>query len=185
MNRICGVFIVALLLSSATGVDAQVRIWKCGNTFTNSADEAQARHCLPMDGRATPAAVKGISGSQRSSPGSVQIARNRDGHFYATGYVNDQPVRFLVDTGASAVSVTDRIADAAGLAAGREVGISTAAGSRAARVTSGDVRMGVLFAPGIEIVRGLTGDGVALLGQSFLRRFNIHISGDTMTIEGR
>jgi len=41
-----------------------------------------------------------------SSNGDLVIPRARDGHFYAQGTVNGQPVNFLVDTGASLVTVS-------------------------------------------------------------------------------
>ncbi|AEG92534.1 hypothetical protein [Ramlibacter tataouinensis] len=37
-------------LLAASHVHAQSRIWRCGNTYTNSAAEAQARGCKPMEG---------------------------------------------------------------------------------------------------------------------------------------
>eukprot|EP01032_Pedospumella_encystans_P012218 gene12218-14150_t len=40
------------------------------------------------------------------SSGDLVIPRQRDGHFHVEGEVNRQPVRFLVDTGASHVSVS-------------------------------------------------------------------------------
>ena len=42
-----------------------------------------------------------------SASGDLIIARARDGHFYARGEVNGRPVNFLVDTGASMVTVSD------------------------------------------------------------------------------
>lgn len=52
--------------------------------------------------------------------GSVRIERGVDGHFRAKGYVNGQAVTFLVDTGASSVSVTDELAAKAGLEGARK-----------------------------------------------------------------
>jgi aspartyl protease family protein len=50
--------------------------------------------------------------------GTVRIERGLDGHFRVKGYVNDQPVTFMVDTGATSVSVTDALAERAGLEGG-------------------------------------------------------------------
>ncbi len=44
------------------------------------------------------------------SSGDLVIPRQRDGHFHVEGEVNRQPVRFLVDTGASHVSVSQALA---------------------------------------------------------------------------
>ena len=54
-----------------------------------------------------------------TAAGDLVIPKSRDGHFYATGSVGGQPVRFLVDTGATLVVVSETFASAAGLAAGK------------------------------------------------------------------
>jgi hypothetical protein len=42
---------VAALVTLASGVQAQTRIWRCaGNNYTNNATEAQAKGCKPMEG---------------------------------------------------------------------------------------------------------------------------------------
>lgn len=38
------------LVAVATGAPAQTRIWRCGNTYTNSPSEAQAKNCKPLEG---------------------------------------------------------------------------------------------------------------------------------------
>ncbi|UWR43583.1 retropepsin-like aspartic protease family protein [Phaeobacter inhibens] len=47
--------------------------------------------------------------------GRVDVPRARDGHYYLTVDVNDVPVQFLVDTGASAVVLNDEDARRVGL----------------------------------------------------------------------
>ena len=47
--------------------------------------------------------------------GQVAIPRARDGHYYLTLEVNDAPVRFVVDTGATDLVLSQRDAAAAGL----------------------------------------------------------------------
>lgn len=46
----------------------------------------------------------------QAADGTLVIPRGSDGHFHVAGSVNGQPVRFLVDTGASLVVVTDALA---------------------------------------------------------------------------
>ena len=55
------------------------------------------------------------SASVITSDGGLQLQRHRDGHFYVDGSINGQPVRFMVDTGATSISVTDALAQRAGL----------------------------------------------------------------------
>ena len=53
--------------------------------------------------------------------GELVIPRQRDGHFYVDGEVNQKPVRFLVDTGASHVSVSAEMAQQAALPTGQAI----------------------------------------------------------------
>ena len=46
----------------------------------------------------------------------VTLERNSDKHFYANATVNGKPVRFLVDTGASEIALTEADAKKAGIA---------------------------------------------------------------------
>jgi len=70
--------------------------------------------------------------------GTVRIERGMDGHFRVKGYVNDQPVTFMVDTGATSVSVTDALAERAGLEGGEKVRFRTANGERDGRIVTAD-----------------------------------------------
>src|SRR5688500_2517733 len=61
---------------------------------------------------------------------TVRIPISDDGHFWATGSVNGQEVRFLVDSGASTTTVSQRTARAAGLQTGMRVeSVETANGT--------------------------------------------------------
>ena len=50
-----------------------------------------------------------------AGPKSARHARARDGHYYLTVGINDTPVRFVVDTGASEMVLTQSDALRAGL----------------------------------------------------------------------
>lgn len=41
---------VFALAALAAGVNAQTRIWRCGNSYTNNESEAKANGCKPMEG---------------------------------------------------------------------------------------------------------------------------------------
>ncbi|MBL4800329.1 MAG: TIGR02281 family clan AA aspartic protease [Emcibacter sp.] len=47
--------------------------------------------------------------------GDIHVAMNRDGHYWVTLEVNGTPTRFVVDTGASHISLSFEAAEAAGL----------------------------------------------------------------------
>ncbi|WP_110643441.1 TIGR02281 family clan AA aspartic protease [Salinicola sp. CPA57] len=114
----------------------------------------------------------------------VTLVRNVDGHFVAPGEIDGHGVRFLIDTGATYVSLSRSLADALGLSRGQEVTFATANGRVKGRLTTLDsVRLGGLMArqvPG-SIHAGID-DDVVLLGMSFLGRFDIQIRGDQMIL---
>lgn len=122
------------------------------------------------------------------SDGEFVIPRSPDGHFYASGEVNHQSVRFLIDTGASAVAVSEQLATQAGLPRGRRITIGTAAGERSAWLVRGvPVRVGPLSYNETSVTVGLQVGAPedALLGQSFLRHFDLRIDADRMVIRSR
>ena len=63
-----------------------------------------------------------------SATGDLVIPRARDGHFYAAGTVNGKPVNFMVDTGASLVTVSEKFARAAQISKGIPTVFKTANG---------------------------------------------------------
>ena len=122
------------------------------------------------------------------SSGDLVIPRQRDGHFHVEGEVNRQPVRFLVDTGASHVSVSQALATQAGLPAGQSITLHTANGPRQGQlVRSVPVRVGNLVLNDTSVAVGLSGlePQQALLGQAFLRHFDVEIRRDEMVLRQR
>lgn len=119
-------------------------------------------------------------------PGGVLvIPMARDGHFYATGTVGGKPARFLVDTGASMVTVSEAFAQQAGLVGGTPTVFKTANGDLQGRVLSDvPVSMGPAQVSGVRVGVGLVGGepDEALLGQSFLNQFEITLSDKQMTL---
>jgi aspartyl protease family protein len=122
------------------------------------------------------------------SSGELVLPRQRDGHFHVDGEVNRQPVRFLVDTGASHVAVSQALAEQAGLPAGSPITLNTANGQRSGQLVRGvPVRAGDLVLNEASVSVGLSGmaSDQALLGQSFLKQFDVEIKGDTMVLRRR
>jgi aspartyl protease family protein len=122
------------------------------------------------------------------STGELVIPRQRDGHFHVLGEVNRQPVSFLVDTGASHVSVSDALAEQAELPEGQAITLSTANGERPGQLVRGvPVRAGHLVLNDTTVVVGLVGlpPDQALLGQAFLKHFDIEIRRDEMVLRSR
>jgi aspartyl protease family protein len=120
--------------------------------------------------------------------GELVIPRGPDGHFRVEGRVNGLAVSFLVDTGASSVTVSEAFAGRAALTGGRSVIFQTANGPLAGRVLRDvPVQAGHLALPGATVAVGLIGADAdtALLGQSFLSRYDIQILKSEMRLMPR
>ncbi len=126
--------------------------------------------------------------AQVLSNGDLVIPRAQDGHFYAPGTVNGREVMFMVDTGASLVSVSEPLAQAAGIEGGVPTTFQTANGERSGRVVDGvDVAVGPVRVTRVKVGVGLSlgDDSQALLGQSFLSKFDITLRQNQMVLRAR
>jgi len=121
------------------------------------------------------------------APDAIELRRGRDGHFHAELEVNGEPVRFMVDTGASDIVLSLRDAERVGLDAGslvfagRALTANGPVGTAAVRL--GTVRFGDFTDTRVP---ASVSDGpldTSLLGMSYLDRFSgIEIAGDRMTL---
>ena len=114
----------------------------------------------------------------------VILQRNRAGHYLASGQINGQAVQFLLDTGASDVSIPAHLAARLGLQAGQARSYRTANG----QITAYDTRLASLALGEIALqeVRAsinphMDGD-IILLGMSFLRYLEFTQRGDSLII---
>lgn len=116
--------------------------------------------------------------------GELVLKRSRDGHYVFPGTINGRPVNFLLDTGATLVSVPAHLAGELGLKAGAHQQSITANGTVATRATRVDV---LAFGPfGLRGVPaslnpGMAGDQV-LLGMSVLKHLEFTQRGDTLIL---
>ena len=112
------------------------------------------------------------------------LARARDGHYYADGEINGRPVKFMLDTGATQIAMSRRLAETLGLSLGPAMTLQTAAGpatgypTRLARVRLGAIEMQNLGA----VVSEKMSDESVLLGMNFLKRLELVQRGDQMTL---
>nr|WP_295775151.1 TIGR02281 family clan AA aspartic protease [Rhodoferax sp.] len=123
-----------------------------------------------------------------TAQGELVIPKSRDGHFYATGTVNGRAVTFMVDTGASSVVISEPFARHAGVAEGVPTTFHTANGNLQGRtVADVPVTVGPIQVSGVRVGVGLVGgdEDDALLGQSFLSKFDISMSRNEMTLRPR
>lgn len=119
---------------------------------------------------------------------SVTLAADAHGHFFTEGAINGQPVRFVVDTGATVVALPASDAVRLGLdyRKGAVALIKTAAGVVPVHQVRFDrVRLGAIEIASVEGVVIEQGLDVALLGMSFLNRVEMKNEGQLMTLTRR
>lgn len=122
-----------------------------------------------------------------SRSNSVVLQREPDGHFYADAVVNGATIRFMVDTGASSVALTQADAQRAGMFYSandfNQVGRGAGGDIALRPVTFDRIAVGSIEAQGVRgVVIGGDAD-MSLLGQSFLSTLGgVSIEGDTMVL---
>jgi aspartyl protease family protein len=141
----------------------------CAEAVVTLTDPAPVLRAASAEAAISEANAEAAQGGQRAV-----IGKSRDGHYWANGQVNGASVRFLVDTGASAVSLTPDDA--------RRLGFDTAAlnySSRvitaAGQVRAASVKLASLTVSGarLENVDALViekGLDTSLLGMTYLGR---------------
>ncbi len=114
---------------------------------------------------------------------SIELSRARDGHFHIDGAIQGAPVRFLIDTGASTVSISQQLAARIGLGCEVSATFSTANGvvqgcsSRVEEIEFGPFR---ITNASVAILPNLTSE--ALLGMNALRKVRMEQQADTLKL---
>src|SRR5579864_2568699 len=134
------------------------------------------------------AAAAAITGPHRAPRNERTYRANAWGQFVVDAEVNGTAVRFLVDTGASYLSLTPKDAAAIGLSPASlryDLRMNTAKGvARAAEVRLREVRLGQLTIEDVPAIVMEDASGISLLGMSFLNRLDgHHISNGVLTME--
>jgi aspartyl protease family protein len=116
------------------------------------------------------------------------LSRKPDGHFYTEAAVNGGAVRFMVDTGASAIALTGADAEQLGIEWDESdlqmVGRGVSGDVFGLPIVLKTVQVGEIVAHDVAAAVIPHGLDVSLLGQSFLSRVgNVNIQGDQMTFE--
>lgn len=114
----------------------------------------------------------------------VVLKRNRYGHYVTQGKINNQSVTFVLDTGASDISISDKIAKKLKLNYGPEQQYQTANGTITAYLTTlenvsiGNIKLQKVRA---SINPNMDNDEI-LLGMSFLKYIEFTQRGDTLIL---
>ena len=127
--------------------------------------------------------------SNASSNQSMTLNADARGHFVVDGQVNGGAIRFLLDTGATMISLTGQDAQRLGIdyRKGQVAMMNTANGvAPAYRVKLDTVRLGNITVNSVDavVMEGQTMP-FALLGMSFLNRMEMRREGQTMTLTKR
>jgi len=120
--------------------------------------------------------------------GKVVLAADSQGHFQTVGTINGASVRFLVDTGATMITLGASEARRIGLDGSQgERGFSQTANGRAAvsRVKLDTVRIGDITLHNVDALITQNDMPIALLGMSFLNRMEMQRDGSSMTLKKR
>lgn len=123
--------------------------------------------------------------AQSSDRQSVTLAADPRGHFVSQGSINGNPVRFLVDTGATTVALPAAEAQRLGIdyRKGQRGFTSTAGGLVPVyRVRFDSVKLGSIELSGVDGIVIEQGLDIALLGMTFLNRVEMKRDGQTMVL---
>lgn len=128
------------------------------------------------------------SGPDSTLAKQIVLTSSAGGHFTPMGSINNHTVQFLVDTGATSVSITQAEAERIGLRyrSGRRILTQTANGVVPAHLTVLDsIRVGDVLVRNVEAIVIPGEMSHVLLGNSFLTRFLMKRENDVMTLELR
>ena len=136
---------------------------------------------------ASSAQVTSVS-EQSSSGGKIILTAGSGGHFLTLGLVNGRTIQFILDTGATSVTLSEQDAAHIGInwRNGQKISASTANGQvMAYRVRLNTISIQNVQVYDIDATIVPTPMPYALLGNSFLTRFQMKRVNDQMTLEKR
>ncbi len=141
--------------------------------FFNDWQERQTNPNRRIEGRVTEGGAREVS-----------LQRNRYGHYVTSGRINGHDVVYLLDTGATSVSIPAGVAERLGLERGMRYRVGTANGeitvyaTRLARLELGNI---VLRGVRAHINPYMSGEEI-LLGMSALKQLELEQRGGRLTL---
>jgi len=115
-------------------------------------------------------------------PGELRIKADNQGHFRGTVFINNVPMQFLIDTGATTTVIPGKFASSARLPHGNFIQTNTAGGKATARETTiKNFKLGNIV---INNLDAQINDHLheALIGMNTLRLFNISQNNGILTL---
>lgn len=125
-----------------------------------------------------------VSYSEGNGAREVMLQRNRQGHYLSSGKINGMDVAFLLDTGATNVSVPKSVADKLRLQRGPEIDVITANGTIPVNMTVlAQVQLGniVMHDVRASINPYMEGEEI-LLGMTFLKHLEFTQRGEQLIL---
>ena len=115
---------------------------------------------------------------------AIILQRNRAGHYVAPGFINDESVVFLVDTGATQVALSEDLANRIGLKQGASTTSLTANGPVRSWLTKLDrVELGPIVMHDVQaLIMPSMPTGEVLLGMSFLKHLELVQKGNQLIV---
>ncbi|MGD9835817.1 MAG: TIGR02281 family clan AA aspartic protease [Piscinibacter sp.] len=130
-----------------------------------------------------------LGGAASAGSGTeIRLAAGPGGHFVTGGSINGRAVRFLVDTGATNIAMSEAVARSIGLDYTKgERGLTNTANGQvvAHRVSLREVRVGDVVIYNVAATVVPAPMEMVLLGNSFLTRFQMRRDADVMVLEKR
>lgn len=117
-----------------------------------------------------------------SSGGTLVIGRGRGGHYFVDGAVNDHYLNFVIDTGATLVSLPQRVANEAGVKCqGSAISRTANGNTTVCTATIRELKFGGFTVRNVEAVFSPSLDQ-PLLGMNVLQRFRVEQDGGEMRL---
>lgn len=117
--------------------------------------------------------------------GELVLYRGQHGHYFADGTINQMPARFLVDTGASFVAISENFARRAGITECQRAKSQTANGVvDICMATARELRIGPFKLNNVTVdySKGMSEDAF-LLGMGVIGQFKVEQQGDVMKLK--
>jgi aspartyl protease family protein len=176
-------------------VDGSRRVLKVGETSPEGVklvktDTKEETATVAIDGKTQVLRLGMVVAASAGGKGQVTLYAGGGAHFFADGYINDAPVKFMVDTGATVIAINSQVATRAGIdykRTGKQEIVSTASGmARSYAVKIAKVQVGEITLHNVDasVIEG-NFPQQPLLGMSFLGQLDMKREGDKLELRQR
>lgn len=176
-------------------IDGARRVLKTGDISPEGVklvetDTREETATVAIDGKTQVLRLGAVLSASPSGRSQVTLYAGQGGHFFADGFVNDVPVKFLVDTGATSIAMNSLDAARFGIdykRNGKQSVAATASGLvRTYNVTLGKVQIGEIMLHNVDagIIEG-NYPREPLLGMSFLGQLDMKREGEKLELKQR